>query len=191
MPASVGDVAGVEDEADVFRIGIRHDVFDFVLALKLAAKVSVGSEAHAFFFIDAPAEDLERFSDVLEVLLSGASRPPGTQVGFLMPGPEAFAEADHPEMILDHGLATRGIFKMRIASACTAGDGDEANTNPVDLPLERGRVVGIVIVERGGERFHPAEADFMSLGEAFERIAFPAASGIGGVTDPVARVCAE
>jgi len=75
-------MSGVQDESDVLRVGVRHNVLNFVLVLELAAQMSVGAESHPFFHIDSAAEDLQRFGDVLEVLFSGTLGPPVSEVGF-------------------------------------------------------------------------------------------------------------
>src|SRR5262245_26602571 len=107
-----------------------------------------------------------------------------------MVGTELLAEADHPEVILDHRLPSGWIFEMGIAPARTARDGDEVDADFVDSTLESRSVVRIKLAQCRGESFHPVKPDFAGLAKAGEGIVLPATrwcSRIGRVSDLVSR----
>jgi len=108
-----------------------------------------------------------------------------------MIGPEFPAKPHNPQMVLDDGLTPRGIFELDFASTSAASDGREADANVIDSPWEARRVAGVVVVEGGGERCHPMEANLAGLGKALERVTLPSSPGIGSVANPVPRICTK
>src|SRR5579883_1035533 len=116
------DMTGVEYEAHVLRVGMRHHVIDLVLRLQLAAEMRMDAEWHTLLFQASPAQNLESFGDVLQVLLGCAFRPARAQVRLLVIASELPAESYHAEMIVDHRLPCRRILEVRTTAARPARD---------------------------------------------------------------------
>jgi len=79
-----------------------------------------------------PAQNLDRLGDILQIFLRGAFRTPRAQIRFLMIAAEFLTEANHAQVIFNHGLASGGIFKVSTATSRTTSNAREPNANFID-----------------------------------------------------------
>src|SRR6185312_6389686 len=140
-----GDMACIQHQADIFRLGILHDVHGFLLILDLASQMGMDAELHAQLLTDALAQEVTGDSDLLQVRQRRAARllaRPG--IGLLVIAAEAAREARHVEVIVHHRLALGRIVEGDAAASGTAGDGGELRPDFVHAVLQGFPAIGII-----------------------------------------------
>src|ERR1700682_799018 len=99
---------------------------------------------------------------------------------------ELLDEANQTHMVIEELLPLGWVLERHLQRT-TVGDGDELDTDLVDLLLQFGRLVeiGREVVD---ERFHVVVSDLVGFAKGEKDILFPSAACIGGDADTVTRL---
>ena len=139
-----GDMAGIQHQADILRLGIFHDVHGLLFVLDLAAQMRMDAELHAQFLADALAEQVQ----VLAISFNSSS---GVPFGCLR-GPvlvfcycsRSGARSASCRVIVHRGLALGRILEGNVAVRRAAGDGGELCPNLIHAVLQGFPAIGII-----------------------------------------------